>query len=348
MPEPIIVRQVKAFRIALQLREDAQQREMVGRWLSAERNLQTQLRSVLEEIERRRASGEVIGRGMNAYHRMERYQELLRQVRSEIAKYAAYLDDNVREEMLLHAELGAQQSAAQLGLLANAPELAGVFNRLNTTAIENIVGALQDDAPVGELLRRAWPEASVRMTDALINGVALGWNPRKTELAMRGALQNTVLNRALTIARTEQLRAHRMATQENYQQNGVTQYMRVASKSGRTCIACLVADGTIYEVDHIFDAHPNCRCTMIPLIAGREIPRFTKGRDWLESQSPAVQQRIMGKAAHAAWKDGAITLGDMVGRHEHPVWGGSLQRRSLRSILGADEAQRWIDEMRNT
>jgi len=184
------------------------------------------------------------------------------------------------------------------------------------------------------------------MTDALINGVALGWNPRKTARAMNAALQNTVLNRALLIARTEQLRAHRMATQENYQQNGVTQYMRVASKSGRTCIACLVADGTIYEVDHIFDAHPNCRCTMIPHIAGREIPRFTKGRDWLESQSPAVQQRIMGKAAHAAWKDGAITLDDMVARHEHPVWGGSLQKRSLRSILGDDEAQRWIDEAR--
>jgi SPP1 gp7 family putative phage head morphogenesis protein len=177
------------------------------------------------------------------------------------------------------------------------------------------------------------------MTEALINGVALGWNPRKTARAMREGLQAGALQRSLVIARTEQLRAYRTATLETYRQSGVVVgYKRLAAKSARTCIACLMADGTFYPLEESFEEHPNGRCTLVPVVKGRPAPEWETGRTWFERQPADVQRGILGPAAFEAWQAGAIRLEDLVERHEHPVWGGSLGQRSLRSLLGANDA----------
>ncbi len=66
---------------------------------------------------------------------------------------------------------------------------------------------------------------------------------------------------------------------------------------------------------------------------------MTKGRAWLEAQPASVQKQVMGQGAWRAWKDGAVSLDDLVTRHEHPVWGPSLGQRALRDVLGAKVAQ---------
>lgn len=333
MPDPLIVQQMNAFRAAL-LREEAQQMQrMAARWLQLERSLDDSIEAVLAEIERRQAAGEVWARHTGPYARLEHYQALLRQVRSELGRFARYAEGQIEQGIVAHAEAGAEQAGWVL---------SGQTSRLNPVAVENIVAATQPAAAVGQLLAGGWPEAAVRMTDALVTGTALGWNPRKTAAAMRQGLQSG-LQRSLVIARTEQLRAWREASRATYQASGVVAgYKRLAAKATRTCVACLLADGQFYELDQPFEEHPQGRCTLVPVLIGREAPEWESGRHWLERQPAATQRQLLGPAAYNAWQAGDLRLEELVERHEHPTWGAALQVRSLRSVLGSEQAARWV------
>lgn len=341
MPDSLVVTQVEEFRAALLLREVAQMRAMAAEWLTVERALEDGINELIKDINLLRAGGRVFNRAPDPYLQLERYRTLLEQTRRELAKYATYAEGEIRQGIEDHARLGVEQSNAQIETVAQGdPAVLSNFNRMSVPAVENMAALLADGAPVGRLLREAFPEAAVRMTDALITGTALGWNPRKTSQAMTEGLQAGALQRALVIARTEQLRSLRTASLTSLRQSNVVRgYMRMAAKSGRTCLACLVADGTIYELESEFDEHPSGRCQIIPLLKGRPDPVFTRGRAWLEAQPAAVQKSIMGQGAWRAWKDGALELDDLVQRHEHPVWGGSLGVRALRDAVGAEAAR---------
>lgn len=341
MPESAVVTQTNAFRAALLRTEAAQMRAMVRQWATVERALQDGIAETLHQIDLLRLEGQIFGRYPDPYLQLDRYRTLLAQTRRELARYAEYAEAEIQQGIAANARAGVNQSTAQIEIMADGdPAVLGNFNRMSAPAVENMVALLQADAPVGRLLREAFPEAAVRMTDALVTGTALGWNPRKTAAAMVDGLQAGALQRALVIARTEQLRALRTASLTNMRQSRVTvKYMRIAAKSVRTCLACLVADGTVYEFESEFDEHPNGRCQIVPILAGREPPAFTHGRAWLEAQPATVQRQIMGTGAYNAWRDGAVTLDDLVTRHEHPVWGGSLGTRALRDVLGAEAAR---------
>lgn len=340
MPDSAVITQTNAFRAALLRNEAAQMRAMARRWATVERALQDGIADTLRQIDDLRFGGRQFGRNPDPYLQLDRYRALLAQTRRELARYAEYAETEIRQGIEDNARAGVSQSTTQIEIMADGdPAVLGNFNRMSVPAVENMTALLQERAPVGRLLREAFPDAAVRMTDALITGTALGWNPRKTAAAMVEGLQAGALQRALVIARTEQLRALRTAQVEGYRQsNVVTQWMRIASKSARTCLACLVADGTIYELESEFDEHPQGRCMCVPVLKGREPPTFTRGRAWLEAQPATVQRQIMGTGAYNAWQDGAVSLDDLVTRHEHPVWGPSLGTRALRDVLGAKVA----------
>ncbi len=233
MPDSAVITQTNAFRAALLRREATQMRAMTREWLTVERALQQGIEESIRQINALRKAGKTFSRNPAPYLELERYQELLRQTRRELARYADYAEGEIRQGIADNARLGVEQSNAQIETAARGyPTTLANFNRMSVPAVENMAAVLQEAAPVGRLLREAFPEAAVRMTDALINGTALGWNPRKTAAAMAEGLQAGALQRALVIARTEQLRALRTAQVEGYRQsNVVTQWMRIASKS---------------------------------------------------------------------------------------------------------------------
>ena len=218
--DPLVVTQANAFRAALLRREATQLRAMTARWLTVERSLQAGIADMLGEIDVLRAGGRVFGRNPDPYLQLERYRALLRQTQREIARFNTVTERTIVQGIFDFAGLGATHATTAVET-AVGDALLGGFNRLNIAAVENIVGVLQDAAPVGELLGQAFPEAAVRMTDALINGTALGWNPTKTVAAMVQGLQSATLQRAMVIARTEQLRAYRTATIESYRASDV-------------------------------------------------------------------------------------------------------------------------------
>lgn len=61
-----------------------------------------------------------------------------------------------------------------------------------------------------------------------------------------------------------------------------------------------------------------------------------KGADLFDKLSDADKEKVLGKAALQAYKDGAVTLKDFVGRKRSERWGTMRYTRSLRDILGKD------------
>lgn len=180
--------------------------------------------------------------------------------------------------------------------------------------------------------------------DALVQGMLMGQNPREVARELRRAL-GVALSRALTIARTETLRAHREATRASYQANDdlVSGWTWHSAADERTCGSCWAMHGTEHTLEEKLDDHPNGRCAMVPIIRGVAF-EVRAGRDLFAELASNTQIKILGPAKWAAWKDGKVTLDEhpltgIVGRRHDPVWGSMRYERSLREILGREAAK---------
>jgi SPP1 gp7 family putative phage head morphogenesis protein len=167
------------------------------------------------------------------------------------------------------------------------------------------------------------------LTQALVEGVALGYNPRKTAQIMASGLSDG-LNKALVIARTEQLRTYRAANLEQYQNMGIQQWQRHCAFSDRTCVACLGLDGKIYPTNTGFASHPNCRCFMTAVIPGEPITE-TNAQKWFGGLDEDRKKEILGKGHYELYQKG-VPLSEMVSVNEDPIWGPTIGIRSLKDI----------------
>ena len=69
-----------------------------------------------------------------------------------------------------------------------------------------------------------------------------------------------------------------------------------------------------------------------------------KGTDLFEKLSDADKEKILGKAGFQAYKAGDVRLEDFVGSKASKQWGTMRYTRSLRDILGTEEAKKWMAE----
>lgn len=77
------------------------------------------------------------------------------------------------------------------------------------------------------------------------------------------------ISKSITIARTETLAAGNAAAKERYKGFGVEMVEWVASLDDSVCEECESEHGNVYPIDDAPDlpVHPNCRCTLVPVIA---------------------------------------------------------------------------------
>jgi hypothetical protein len=79
---------------------------------------------------------------------------------------------------------------------------------------------------------------------------------------------NGGLSRALTIARTETISAHREAAAVSHQENADTLagWRWLCALSDRSCPACLAKNGELHPVSEPGpQGHANCRCSRVPV-----------------------------------------------------------------------------------
>lgn len=336
MPEPVAVRAMRHFKAQLLEAEAAQMQTMAARWIEVERRLEAQISLLSREIYDMRQMGVAVNQGK--LYRLDRYQRLLRQIDEEFIRYANYADAEIVRQQANMGRLGVSHATEVIDLSYKEVGQIGVsFYRLPVAATEFMVGLASDGSPLRQLLiQRMTKESGAidRLTSTLINGVAQGINPRRVASQMKDDLAGG-LQKALVIARTEQLRVYREASRMQYEASGVvTGHKRICAHDSRVCAACLADEGHVYPITQAIPDHPNGRCSSISVIEDMPEPKFDAGETWFTKQSEKRQRSILGDAHYEAWKSGKFQFGDMLHMKQNKTWGPSPSVKSLKELVG--------------
>ncbi|CAI9417328.1 phage minor head protein [Nocardioides sp. T2.26MG-1] len=178
----------------------------------------------------------------------------------------------------------------------------------------------------------------------LLRGVAAGSSPRVTarrivaRVDAAGERFNGGLNRALTIARTETLDAHREGARIARTQHAdvLTGWRWVTHLDTNTCPACVGMAGTIHPVEEPGPlGHPNCRCTAVPVPKPWRDLGFTDITEpagiypdpqlWFDRLTVEEQRGILGPARLEAYQMGDFPMSAWAVRRSNPGWRDSYQ-----------------------
>jgi SPP1 gp7 family putative phage head morphogenesis protein len=317
MAAPAVVRVAQRFKAELLAGETQHQYEMARRYLAVERALSDKIAALSEQVARLSSQGRPVAVGM--VYRLERWQELERQILAELASFNGWALEAIAARQAELGRVGVEAAQAML-------DVAGIrvaYDRLPVDAVVQMAGFAGDGSPLSVLLSEAYPATVDAIGQALVNGVALGQNPKLVARAMRDAA-GIGLDRAFLVARTEELRAFRTATQAQYAAAGVTTYQRVSARDDRVCIGCLAADGEVFETEQSFDDHPACRCVAVCILPGENRAFQSTNESWFNAQDAATQTHIMGPGRLEAYESGAASWSDLWTRTDDPVWGGAI------------------------
>jgi len=353
MPEGEIFDVIERFRRALLQNERRAASEIVRVYGEAWKRIEAELERLDAEYQAAKARGEKPD--ADWIFRFNRARAFHGQVEQELLAFAQHVEGKVRQEQIEAIEVAEKQAEELtrriLGRLP--PGLTIDWNRIDRAAVETLLGMTQADSPLHRLLLSISQEGAQAAEDALVQGMLLGQNPREVGRQMRRTL-GTTLSRALTIARTETLRAHREATRASYQANSdiVKGWVWHSAADERTCAACWAMHGTEHRLDEILDDHPNGRCAMVPKARtwaeigeryGLDLsdipdtqPQIEPGTSLFEKLSDEQQIKILGPAKWAAWRErkqrGTLSLSDFVGQKWSNEWGTYRYERSLQSF----------------
>lgn len=268
--------------------------------------------------------------------RLDRAQELLRQTEIELARLAPQAEAQIaayRQRALTlaadHAQGLTLVSAAQGGPQAYASARAG-WTRLNTGAVEQILGRLSDGAPLRLTIASYGADAGKHVAATLSQQIAIGTHPRGIAQLLAKQAVGVPASRLLALARTEALSAYRGATVETYRANAdiLDGFIWTAGRSG-SCLACLAMDGTRFPLESSFaKQHVNCRCSYRPSIKGIDGDAVPSGADWFYSQPKAAQVRMVLRSTRSQtaaddFAAGRVALEDFVAVDRSEQWGES-------------------------
>lgn len=285
-------------------------------------------------------------------------------IRAAEARAQALMEAALADDLVLYPDKIGR------GALPPGVTLADIrkqFGTLPSGLLDDLAGIVGDGTPLREYFLRGTanvPPLSLSVVkgleEALVAGVGQGLNPRVVGRQVSNAL-GIGLDRALTIARTEANRAARLATHASYEANSdvIVGWRWVASLGPRTCAACVAMDGTIHPLTETLNDHPNGACQPAPVTrvaqeigheswrrvkdeeGNYEVVKGETGATWFERQTPAQQERTLGKPGYAAWKAGKVKLNDFIGEQRSDTFGQSIVQNSLKRMLGTETAQRF-------
>lgn len=214
---------------------------------------------------------------------------------------------------------GAQASIIDSQLPPNAPQLVDLeaWSKVDPGQVDAIVA--RSTQQITSAARPLSVQAQAVMRRELIRGVAVGSNPRETARRILQRAEggfNGGLARAMTIARTETLDAHRAAAQlaQASHADVLAGWQWVATLGPRTCPACWGMNGRVFGLDEPGPlGHQNCRCSRVPVTKtwrqlgiDQDEPRslLPDTRAAFTGLSKAEQVQVLGPRGWAAWNAG--------------------------------------------
>ncbi len=327
--ESKVVRAIREFKAQIEAQDEAQIRLLAKHYLDIEQAIEDNIVALSEQAARLYSEG--ADPSWSAIYRLERYQRLQAQLMEELARFNGWAASLIKDRQWQMGLQGLEDAAQVLDLARSG--LGTVLEQMPHDAIRAMTGIAKNGAPLGDLLATSYPTMRTQITRELMRSVALGRNPRVTAQAIRKAT-NMGLDKALTIARTEQMRVYNSAALQTYRAVGVTQYQRLADYSDNTCIACLSASGQILSSESELSDHPRGKCVAIPIVDGAENPQPEDPQQWFKAQPMEVQRSIMGPGRLALYKSGDVRWSELATHTHDPVWGGSLTPTPLSALTG--------------
>jgi len=337
----------KTLRLTQQLRRDLlkitnqQDRALTKAWVDAWDTVSTDLETAVNELTAN-AQGGLLSRAMIL--RSRRLQYALQVIAQKLDQLTTDAGRLITDDLpgVVRAAGEAQEAiiASQLPK-AKVPDLAG-WVKPDARALDAIVKRSTE-----QITSELWPlssEADAVIRRELVRGIATGANPRAIATrVMKGAEGgfNGGLSRALTIARTETLDAHRAAAAESQAANAdvLDGWVWLTDLSPRTCPACLGMAGTVHPLSEPGPlGHPNCRCSRMPkaktwrdLGIDLDEPEAAtpNAGDWFAGQDEKTQRSILGPARYAAWARGDYPMDAWAVRKPNPAWRASYQTSSI-------------------
>jgi len=380
MPGSTLDDAIEAFQRSILRGERSTASAMVRAYVQSWKRIKTRLAAMQKDYDKSIASGEPVG--LNWIYQNSRLADLQMLIGKELTRFTGFAGTKItaaqkkviaesltfsRDEMIL--QLGPQYDVSDFLRVKSLP----------TSSIEIMVGINQPDSPLKRLLDRINIESSQSASDALIEGMLLGYNPRKIAPMIRDTL-GIQLNRALTISRTEVMRAQRTATEENYKANAdVVKGWRWIAEVNGACPVCLAMHGKEFPLTERMSSHINCRCTSAPLtmtweeigqqygldfsnvdkagpsfeeiakkykMSQEQIARYQSrnitGEAFFRTLSAEDQRRIIGPAKWLAWKEGKFEFEKLSKPTHSAVWGEGKGVASLKDLLGENDANYYL------
>jgi SPP1 gp7 family putative phage head morphogenesis protein len=346
---PTIGEIIAAFQDEIEQQQVETLQELAASYQRIIGGLQARQDALVLEVMALRAQGQEPTKAQIA--KMARYRELLADARQQLDEYAVIVGDQIANDAPGAMRL-ALAHAEQLILEQYPPEIAAVlraqFNRLGTDANNAMVAALQAQSPLRAVTLASFgAEAAAGIGEALLDALALG-KPSAWVARRMTRVWGVPLTRALTIARTEFIRAYRAANLASMRANSdvVKAWQWHATLDTRVCMSCVAMHGRIFPLEETLDDHPNGRCVPLPVTATWEELGFAgiadegtgvqegDGLRWFEGLSEGQQREMLGPGKYEAWKAGKFELSALARETYDEDWGRMFREATLKELLG--------------
>lgn len=329
----------ETLRLATQLRRrldevnDRHTRVLVAAYARAWDDVAADLDAAVVDLVTRARDGRVT---RAAVLRSERLAKALAVVTDRLQDLAATVDVTISGDLssVVDAAAWAQRDliATQLPTGSTA-HLVVAFDRVDEAALDAIVR--RSTQRVHSLTRPLSADSVRVMKRELVRGFAVGDNPRTTADRIMAGTQGRFeggVARALTIARTETLDAHRAgaAAAMNANTDVLRGWQWQASLDRRTCPACAGMNGTEHPLDEPGPlGHQNCRCARLPVAKswrdlGVDLPEpvsvLPDTGSWFDGLSDADQVAVLGRARLAAYRSGDFPISSWATRRSAKGW----------------------------
>jgi hypothetical protein len=229
-------------------REFREMAELSSRWAEVTKSIRTRLDQL--------AALEV--KSENQLREMEIYRQLLIDSRRQVSLFSQDAAQIIAREQAVSAKAGIQATETILR------RYGAQFRQLPVQAVNNMIGRTMNGSPLYDLLIKDYPDTIERITQQLVNSTARGINPRVTARLIKKDMDGNLM-RALRVARTEQIHVFREASQQAMIASGVVSGMERIEQPD-ACPECAEENGKVYPLGTLFETHPNCRGTWIPVV----------------------------------------------------------------------------------
>ncbi|MCH4162434.1 MAG: minor capsid protein [Lactococcus raffinolactis] len=190
------------------------------------------------------------------FYRYNNLQKIEKQINDSILQLGTKEVDYTKQS-LQHATLIGSQAAHDV---LNT-------NVLNKGAIDELINRPWHEANFSDRIWKNKAQLINALKSELTNGIIQG----KSIYEVANVIDNRIdvgLGQTQRLVRTEYMHALNQGQIESYRAKGYKKLRWVATMDSKTSKICRKRNGKEYDIDSLPDipAHPNCRCTMVPVI----------------------------------------------------------------------------------